>query len=96
MEKCGNFGKNIRFSGRIWPDLGNTAWADMAGFGSIGLTPRENANRINEMSLIEVLQYHFQSITLSVAIMYIHLPTHVFFHLFQVKKLILIEEPDPL
>ena len=28
--------KNGRFSGRIWPDWGNTAWADMAGLGSIG------------------------------------------------------------
>ena len=31
--------KNGRFSGRIWPDWGNTAWADMAGLGSIGLHP---------------------------------------------------------
>ena len=38
LEKCGNFGENGRFSGRIWPDWGNTAWADMAGLGSIGLT----------------------------------------------------------
>ena len=38
LEKCGNSGKNGRFSGRIWPDWGNTAWADMAGLGSIGLT----------------------------------------------------------
>ena len=33
---CVNFWKNGRFSGRIWPDWGNTAWADMAGLGSIG------------------------------------------------------------
>ena len=26
------------FSGRIWPDWGNAAWADMAGLGSIGLS----------------------------------------------------------
>ena len=32
-----NFGKKGRFSGRIWPDWGNTAWADMAGLGSKGL-----------------------------------------------------------
>ena len=32
------FGKNSRFSRRIWPDWGNTAWADMAGLGSIGLS----------------------------------------------------------
>ena len=37
MEKRGNFRKNGRFSGRIWPDWGNTARADMAGLGSIGL-----------------------------------------------------------
>ena len=37
LEKCGNCRKNGRFSGRIWPDWGNTAWADMAGLGSIGL-----------------------------------------------------------
>ena len=37
LEKCGNFGKNGRFSGRIRPDWGNTARADMAGLGSIGL-----------------------------------------------------------
>ena len=36
LEKCGNFWKNGRFSGRIWPDWGNTARADMAGLGSIG------------------------------------------------------------
>ena len=29
-----NFGKT---AGRIWPDWGNTARADMAGLGSIGL-----------------------------------------------------------
>ena len=37
LEKCGNFRKNGGFSGRIWPDVGNTTWADMAGLGSIGL-----------------------------------------------------------
>ena len=37
LEKCGKMWKNGRFSGRIWPDWGNTAWADMAGLGSIGL-----------------------------------------------------------
>ena len=31
------FFENGRFSRRIWPDWGNTAWADMAGLGSIGL-----------------------------------------------------------
>ena len=34
MEKYGKIG---HFSGRIWPDRGNTAWADMARLGSIGL-----------------------------------------------------------
>ena len=37
LEKCGIFLKNGRFYGRIWPDWGNTTWADMAGLGSIGL-----------------------------------------------------------
>ena len=37
LEKCGNFRKNSRLSGRIWPDWGNTTWADMAGLGSIGI-----------------------------------------------------------
>ena len=37
LEKCGHFWKNGRFSGRIWPDWGNTTRADMAGLGSIGL-----------------------------------------------------------
>ena len=37
LKKCGKFRKNGRFSGRIWPDWGNTTWADMAGLGSIGL-----------------------------------------------------------
>ena len=36
MEKYGKFWKNGRFSGRIWPDWGNTTRADMAGLGSIG------------------------------------------------------------
>ena len=39
LEKCGKFWKNGRFSGRIWPDWGNTTRADMAGLGSIGLKP---------------------------------------------------------
>ena len=37
LEKCGTFWKNGRFSGQIRPDSGNTARADMAGLGSIGL-----------------------------------------------------------
>ena len=37
LEKYGSLWKNGPFSGRIWPDWGNTAWADMAGLGSIGL-----------------------------------------------------------
>ena len=38
LEKYGEFWKNGRFSGRIQPDWGNTARADMAGLGSIGLS----------------------------------------------------------
>ena len=44
LEKCGKFWKNGRFSGRIWPDWGNTAWADMAGLGSIGLMSKQRLN----------------------------------------------------
>ena len=33
LEKCGIFWKNGRFSGRIWPDWGNTARADMPDWG---------------------------------------------------------------
>ena len=36
LEKFGKFWKNRPISRRIWPDWGNTAWADMAGLGSIG------------------------------------------------------------
>ena len=37
-ENVEKYGKIDRFSRRIWPDRGNTARADMAGLGSIGLT----------------------------------------------------------
>ena len=37
QKNLGKSGKISHFSGRIWPDWGNTAWADMAGLGSIGL-----------------------------------------------------------
>ena len=33
----GKLDKNNCFSGRIWQDWGNTAWAHATGFGSIGL-----------------------------------------------------------
>ena len=45
LEKCGKMWKNGRFSGRIWPDWGNTAWVDMAGLGSIILRSTEEAVR---------------------------------------------------
>ena len=45
LEKCGNFCKNGRFSWRIWPDWGNTARADMAGLGSIGLNKKSGSGR---------------------------------------------------
>ena len=37
LEKCNFLWKISRFSGKIWPDWGNTAWVNMAGLGSIGL-----------------------------------------------------------
>ena len=36
LEKCGKIWKNGHFSGRLWPDWGNTTRAAMAGSGSIG------------------------------------------------------------
>ena len=38
---CGIIWKNSRFSGQIWPDWGNTTWADMARLGSIGLNKND-------------------------------------------------------
>ena len=51
-EKCENFRKNGRFSGRIWPDWGNTAWADMAGLGSIGLILLQSIPNFYDMLFI--------------------------------------------
>ena len=34
------------FSGRIWPDWGNTTWADMAGLGSVGIATFTNYDGI--------------------------------------------------
>ena len=51
LEKYGKFRKNGHFSGRIWPDWGNTAWADMAGLGSIGL---KVGTRVNICKISEV------------------------------------------
>ena len=40
-KKCGNNLEKIgRFSMRTWPDWGKTAWADMAGLGSIEFEPK--------------------------------------------------------
>ena len=38
LEKYGKMFENALFSGRIWPDWGNTAWVVMAASGSIGLS----------------------------------------------------------
>ena len=46
FEKWGNFVKKGRFFGRIWPDWGNTAWADLAGLGSIGLCHLVSLNHL--------------------------------------------------
>ena len=37
LEKCRIFWKNGHFPGRIWPDWGNSAWANMVGLRSIGI-----------------------------------------------------------
>ena len=55
LEKCGKFRKNGCFSGRIWPDWGNTTWADMAGLGSIGLKCREQT--VHTLTLTQCLFY---------------------------------------
>ena len=54
LEKYGQFWKNGHFSGRIWPDRGHTAWADIAGLGSIGLNFKWNA------MLISLVAYSIQ------------------------------------
>ena len=54
LEKCGNFWKNGHFSRRIWPDWGNTARADMAGLGSIGLSLAQNGACITLLHIIFV------------------------------------------
>ena len=41
------FGKTAVFSGRIWPDWGNTAWPDMAGLGSIGFNRETMHSALN-------------------------------------------------
>ena len=48
MEKCGKIWKNGRFSGRIWPDWGNTARAATAGLGSKGIRELEECWKIIE------------------------------------------------
>ena len=57
LEKCGQFWENGRFSGRIWPNWGNTAWADMAGLGSIGLM---EIVIVEEWSMIQRAHYFVQ------------------------------------
>ena len=55
----GKIWKNGRFSGRIWPDWGNTARADMAGLWSIGL--RKNCqkflNRVLLRNSMEIMLF---------------------------------------
>ena len=43
LEKYGKVLENRSFSGRIRPDWGNTARADMAGLGSLGLNTKKHA-----------------------------------------------------
>ena len=55
--------------GRIWPDWGNTAWADMAVLGSIGL---KGDTLYNDMLLI-----HFK--TWSALLMNSIIPNNMFY-----------------
>ena len=61
LEKCGHFWrkKNSRFSGRIWPDWGNAAWADMARLGAIWL---KDDPPISETSLHTIGRKSFHQI----------------------------------
>ena len=55
--KIWNVLKNGRFSGRIRPDWGNTARADMAELGSIGLylSVQRKTSNTHSLSLSEIL-----------------------------------------
>ena len=48
LEKCRKFWENGRFSWRIRQDWGNTARADMAGLGSIGLKVEKHSRKYTE------------------------------------------------
>ena len=61
LEKCGKLWKNGRFSGRIWPDWGNTAWADMAGLGSIGLILINVVSTISKTGLSLFYKYYIST-----------------------------------
>ena len=63
MEKCGKFRKNCRFSGRIWPDWGNTAWADMAGLGSIGITFNKHSLHLGLSGLLKTITFPYLCLT---------------------------------
>ena len=58
MEKCGNIWKNGRFSGRIWPDWGSTARADLAGLGSIGFYSIITKCRGNDFEMSTITHTH--------------------------------------
>ena len=57
--KRGFFLKNGRFSGRIWPDWGNTTWTDMDGLGSIGLSALISLS--SGQALLSPTQIRFQN-----------------------------------
>ena len=46
LEKCGKIWKNCRFSGRLWPDWGNTARVATARLGSIGLNNLHSIKKV--------------------------------------------------
>ena len=71
MEKYGKIWKNGRFSGRLRPDWGHTAWAATAGLGSKGLK-----SGLSEIRIVS----HF-SLSLFISIVYRIIGKYVSFNL---------------
>ena len=70
LEKCRNLWKN-GFSGHIWPDWGNTAWADMAGLGSIEIRPTERGVRGRVSTLVSIRRFILDRVSTSRLVLYL-------------------------